>query len=79
MNKIEKEAVELIKRTFSKPAVHINDVKEIAVFIKEHCIDVVRCKECEHYLAGMCMRKIGPRNSGFKMEEDDYCSRGVRK
>ncbi|MBQ4120441.1 MAG: hypothetical protein IJD35_00350 [Clostridia bacterium] len=78
---LSEELRKKIERMISEPVVHIDHLKDIAEFIKERSVTtvVVRCKNCEHYLAGMCMRKIGPRNSGFKMDEDDYCSRGVRK
>ena len=39
----------------------------------------VRCKDCNHYIAGFCTRDINGRTNMFRMSENDYCSYGERK
>lgn len=40
---------------------------------------IVRCKDCNHYIAGFCTRDINGRTNMFRMSEDDFCSCGERK
>lgn len=42
-------------------------------------VEVVRCKDCKHYIAGFCTRDINERTNMFRMGEDDFCSYGERK
>lgn len=42
-------------------------------------VEVVRCKDCNHYIAGFCARDINGRTNMFRMSENDYCSYGERK
>lgn len=42
-------------------------------------VEVVRCKDCNHYIAGFCTRDINGRTNMFRMSENDYCSYGERK
>ena len=41
-------------------------------------VEVVRCKDCKHYIAGFCTRDINERTNMFRMGEDDFCSYGER-
>lgn len=40
---------------------------------------VVRCKDCEHYVANYCTRDIKGRTNMFYMNENDFCSYGEKK
>ena len=42
-------------------------------------VEVVRCKDCNHYIVGFCTRDINGRTNMFRMSENDYCSYGERK
>lgn len=42
-------------------------------------VEVVRCKDCKHYVAQYCTRDINGRTNMFLMNEKDYCSYGERK
>ena len=42
-------------------------------------VEVVRCKDCEHYCANYCTRDIKGRTNMFYMNVDDFCSYGERK
>ena len=42
-------------------------------------VEVVRCKDCKHYIAYYCTRDIKGRTNMFYMTENDYCSYGERK
>ena len=41
-------------------------------------VEVVRCKDCKHYIANYCTRDIKGRTNMFYMLENDYCSYGER-
>ena len=41
-------------------------------------VEVVRCKDCKHYIASYCTRDIKGRTNMFYMTENDYCSYGER-
>jgi hypothetical protein len=41
--------------------------------------EVVRCKDCKHYVAQYCTRDIKSRTNMFYMCADDFCSYGERK
>lgn len=42
-------------------------------------VEVVRCKDCRHYVAEYCTRDIKSRTNMFYMRADDFCSYGGRK
>lgn len=42
-------------------------------------VEVVRCKDCRHYVAEYCTRDIKSRTNMFYMCADDFCSYGERK
>lgn len=42
-------------------------------------VEVVRCKDCRHYVAEYCTRDIKSRTNMFYMRADDFCSYGERK
>ena len=42
-------------------------------------VEVVRCKDCRHYVAESCTRDIKSRTNMFYMRADDFCSYGERK
>ena len=42
-------------------------------------VEVIRCKDCKHYIANYCTRDIKGRTNMFYMTENDYCSYGERK
>ena len=42
-------------------------------------VEVVRCKDCKHYVAEYCTRDIKGRTNMFYMQPDDFCSYGERK
>ena len=42
-------------------------------------VEVVRCKDCKHYIAGFCTRDINGRTNMFLMNEKDYCNYGERQ
>lgn len=46
---------------------------------KNDVVQVVKCKNCKHYIAGFCTRDINGRTNMFRMCEDDFCSYGERK
>lgn len=41
-------------------------------------VEVVRCKDCKHYVAEYCTRDIKSRTNMFYMAENDFCSYGER-
>lgn len=41
--------------------------------------EIVRCKDCRHYVAEYCTRDIKSRTNMFYMRADDFCSYGERK
>ena len=42
-------------------------------------VEIVRCKDCRHYVAEYCTRDIKSRTNMFYMRADDFCSYGERK
>ena len=42
-------------------------------------VEVVRCKDCKHYIASYCTRDIKGRTNMFYMTDNDYCSYGERR
>ena len=42
-------------------------------------VEVVRCKDCKHYVAEYCTRDIKGRTNMFYMQPTDFCSYGERK
>lgn len=42
-------------------------------------VEVVRCKDCKHHVAGYCCRDINGRTNMFRMFDNDFCSYGERK
>lgn len=42
-------------------------------------VEIVRCKDCRHYVAEYCTRDIKSRTNMFYMCADDFCSYGERK
>ena len=46
---------------------------------KNDVVQVVKCKNCKHYIVGFCTRDINGRTNMFRMGEDDFCSYGERK
>lgn len=44
-----------------------------------NAVEIVKCKDCNHYIAGFCTRDINGRTNMFRMSENDYCSYGERK
>lgn len=42
-------------------------------------VEVVRCKDCKHYVANYCTRDIRGRTNMFYMSDNDFCSYGKRK
>lgn len=42
-------------------------------------VEVVRCKDCQYYVAEYCTRDIKSRTNMFYMRADDFCSYGERK
>lgn len=53
--------------------------KALQAFAETDVVQVVRCKDCKHYIAGFCTRDINGRTNMFRMSENDYCSYGERK
>ena len=51
-------------------------VKMVNVLPAADVVDVIRCKDCNHYIAGFCTRDIDGRTNMFRMSENDYCSYG---
>ena len=41
-------------------------------------VEVVRCKDCKHHVAGYCTREINGRTNMFRMGNDDFCSYGAK-
>ena len=41
-------------------------------------VEVVRCKDCKHYVAEYCTRDIKGRTNMFYMQPTDFCSYGER-
>ena len=50
------------------------DFKDKASFV-----EIVRCKDCKHYVARYCTRDINGRTNMFLMNENDFCSYGERR
>ena len=48
-------------------------------FITPDVEEVVRCKDCNYYVAQYCTRDIKGRTNMFYMCADDFCSYGERK
>lgn len=46
---------------------------------KSDFVEVVRCKDCKHYVAEYCTRDIKSRTNMFYMVENDFCSYGERR
>ena len=46
---------------------------------KKDLVEVIRCKDCKHYIARYCTRDINGRTNMFLMNENDFCSYGERK
>ena len=42
-------------------------------------VEVVRCRDCKHYVANYCTRDIRGRTNMFYMSDNDFCSYGARK
>lgn len=40
--------------------------------------DIVRCKDCKHYMLGEC-EIFSPVLMGFTLDNDDFCSYGERR
>ena len=53
--------------------------KALIAFAETDVVQVVRCKNCNHYIAGFCTRDINGRTNMFLMSENDFCSHGERK
>ena len=48
-------------------------------YISEDCVEVVRCKDCEHYEADIICEGVGYCNEHQKgMRENNFCSYGER-
>ena len=41
--------------------------------------EVVRCRDCKHYVANYCTRDIRGRTNMFYMSDNDFCSYGKTK
>ena len=41
--------------------------------------EVIRCKDCKHYVANYCTRDIRGRTNMFYMSDNDFCSYGKTK
>lgn len=65
----------------SKSYLESLDVASMILIIREapavDAIEVVRCKDCEHYLSVMYGSHC--QLSGTEMDKDGYCSYGERK
>ena len=57
----------------------VAEALDIAIEAVKSKVDIVRCKNCNHYIAGFCTRDINGRTNMFRMGEDDFCSYGERK
>lgn len=57
----------------------VDDVRlEIADAPTADVVEVVRCKDCKHHVAGYCTRDINGRTNMFRMGNDDFCSYGAK-
>lgn len=42
-------------------------------------VEVVRCRDCKHYVANYCTRDIRGRTNMFYVSDNDFCSYGKTK
>lgn len=42
-------------------------------------MQIVKCKECKHYIAGFCCRDVSKHTNRIYYAPDDFCSYGVVK
>ena len=56
----------------------IRDIVEVIAPTAD-VVEVVRCRDCKHYIASYCTRDIKGRTNMFYMTENDFCSYGERK
>ena len=77
---VEKEYA-LKQRGFQQKPINkeVAEAIDIAIEAVKSKVDIVRCKNCNHYIAGFCTRDINGRTNMFRMGEDDFCSYGERK
>lgn len=81
------DADELIKKIFpydvvdkKRYAINAEAVyKAIQSVTAADVVEVVRCKDCQHFTAGYCCRDIKGRSQMHYMGEEAFCSYGERK
>ena len=77
---VEKEYA-LKQRGFQQKPINKEVAEAIGIAIEavKSKVDIVRCKNCNHYISGFCTRDINGRTNMFRMGEDDFCSYSERK